>query len=164
MDQRLQGRPEDRLRFRLRREDDRDDVARTGGLPRREEDQVRRRRRPRHRLPGGQRIASPNLSVRLDAQRVEQLRAAHRNAPDLNAGIRRAASSCGLASIPEARAGGEYHQNTMRIRREYEGNTKDIPMLPPSNWLATNPQQAGVSLSRRAAGNPSFGLFPEIGR
>ena len=33
-------------------------------------------------------------------------------------------------------------------------------MSPASNWLATNPQPACVSLSRSAAGNPSFGLFP----
>src|ERR1039458_1207893 len=34
------------------------------------------------------------------------------------------------------RIGGEYEENTMRIRREYEGNTKTGPNPLPSIWLA----------------------------
>ena len=72
VDQRLQGQPEDLLRFRLRREDDRDDAARPGGLPRRTEDQIRRRRRQSHRLPRGQRTAGPQISARLDVERIDR--------------------------------------------------------------------------------------------
>ncbi len=41
MGQSRQGRSQDRLRFRLRREADRDDAPGPGGLPSRQEDQVR---------------------------------------------------------------------------------------------------------------------------
>ena len=67
MDQRLQARRQDGLRLRIQRQHDRADAAGPGGLPRRQEDPLRRRRGPRDGLPGGQRVVAAELPQGLDA-------------------------------------------------------------------------------------------------
>ncbi len=62
---------QDTLRFRLLRNHDRADAARPGGAPRRQENHLRSRHRPRHQCARGQRLSQTHIPLRLDAERVD---------------------------------------------------------------------------------------------
>src|ERR1035438_2666580 len=69
----------------------------------------------------------------------------------------------------------EHQENTKRIRRKYEGNTKDTPEPPASSWLAhgffhaiptlgyTEGRARKVRYSRRRVSRRNFlALFPQL--
>ena len=63
-------RRQDGLRFRVQRQHDRADAAGPGRLPRRQEDPLRRRRGPRHRLPARPTNCCGGITAGLDAGRI----------------------------------------------------------------------------------------------
>ena len=74
VDQRLQRQFQDGLRLRVQRQHDRAVAPGAGRLSRGQEDQLRRRRGPRHKLPRGQRPVAAQISPRLDTGRLSGFR------------------------------------------------------------------------------------------